>query len=51
MIKYLTGVNESIFENKMKKFLKVQSFESFDERTDSKFIKSGDIYSIDVQLR
>ncbi|ECV4667230.1 hypothetical protein DWU69_17490, partial [Salmonella enterica subsp. enterica serovar Derby] len=49
--KYLTGVNESIFENKMKKFLKVQSFESFDERTDSKFIKSGNIYSIDVQLR
>ena len=49
--KYLTGVNESIFENKMKKFLKVQSFESFDERTDSKFIKSGGIYSIDVQLR
>lgn len=35
----------------MKKFLKVQSFESFDERTDSKFIKSGNIYSIDVQLR
>ena len=49
--KYLTGVNESIFENKMKKFSKVQSFESFDERTDSKFIKSGNVYSIDVQLR
>lgn len=49
--KYLTGVEESIFENKLKKFSNVQSFESFDDKTDSKFIKSGGVYSIDVYFR
>lgn len=49
--KYLTGVEESIFENKMKRFSSVQHFESFDDNTDSKFIKIGNIYSIDVYFR
>lgn len=46
--KYLTGVNESIFENKFNKFSSVNSFESFDGKTHSRFLKSGDIYSVDV---
>lgn len=49
--KYLSGVNEAIFENKMKKFSNVNSFESNDSKSDSKFLKVGDIYSIDVFLR
>lgn len=46
--KYLTGVNESIFENKLNKFSNDNVFESFDEKTHSKFLKSSDIYSVDV---
>lgn len=49
--KYLSGVDEAIFENKMKKFSSVNSFESIDSKSDSKFLKIGDIYSIDVFLR
>ncbi|WP_313079082.1 hypothetical protein [Atlantibacter sp.] len=47
---YLTGLDEAIFNNKMKRFSEVQHFESFDERADSKFRKVGGIYSIDVYL-
>ena len=49
--KYLTGVNESIFENKMRKFTNIQSFESFDNKTESRFLKVGDVYSVDVFLK
>lgn len=49
--KYLSGVEESIFENKMKKFSNVNAFESYDTKSDAKFLKVGDIYSIDVFLR
>lgn len=47
---YLTGVGGSVFTNKFNKLKFVQQFESFDENTESKFIKTGDIYSIDVNL-
>lgn len=49
--KYLTGVEPAIFENKMKRFNEVQHFESFEDKADSKFIKSGDIFSIEVTLK
>lgn len=48
---YLTGVEEAIFENKLSRFSEVQHFESFDDRADSKFMKIGDIYSVDVYLK
>ncbi|PDO83351.1 hypothetical protein [Kosakonia pseudosacchari] len=49
--KYLTGVEPAIFANKMKRFNDVQNFESFDDKADSKFIKSGDVFSIEVTLK
>ncbi|EMA1799416.1 hypothetical protein SD377_000256 [Cronobacter turicensis] len=48
---YLTGTEPAIFENKIKRFEDVQNFESFDDKADSRFIKSGDLYSIDVSLK
>lgn len=49
--RYLSGLDEAIFANKMKKFSDVTSFESYDERANSKFLKVGNIYSIDVFLQ
>lgn len=49
--KYLTGVGEAVFENKLKRLSSVQSFESYDNGKYSRFLKTGDIYSIDVYLK
>ena len=52
-ITILTIYAKGEFEKQLNKNIKLKSIYNFafDERTDSKFIKSGDIYSIDVQLR
>lgn len=48
---YLTGVNKSIFENKISKFEGVDKFESFDDKANSTFLYMGRIYSIDIVLK
>ncbi|MDH2122963.1 hypothetical protein N5J75_07050 [Pantoea brenneri] len=48
---YLTGINRTIFQNKLEKFRSVQQFESYDEKADSLFVKSGDSYSIQIHLK
>lgn len=49
--KYLTGVEPSIFENKINRFKSVQHFDSFDDKADSRFLKSGNLTSIEVNLK
>lgn len=48
---YLTGINNTIFENKLKKFKGAQRFESYDEKADSVFVKIDDSYSIQIHLK
>ncbi|KAF6661253.1 hypothetical protein HFD91_07640 [Enterobacteriaceae bacterium EKM102V] len=48
---YLTGTNSTIFENKLEKFKDVQRFESYDEKANSLFVKTGDSYSIQIHLK
>lgn len=48
---YLTGTNSTIFENKLEKFKSVQRFESYDQKADSLFVRTGDSYSIQIHLK
>lgn len=48
---YLTGISTTIFGNKLEKFKNLQRFESYDQKADSLFVKTGDSYSIQIHLK
>lgn len=48
---YLTGASTTIFGNKLEKFKSVQRFESYDQKADSLFVRTGDSYSIQIHLK
>ncbi|QGY57429.1 hypothetical protein PAASB05_05835 [Pantoea agglomerans] len=48
---YLTGTSTTIFGNKLEKFKSVQRFESYDQKADSLFVRTGDSYLIQIHLK
>lgn len=48
---YLTGTKSAIFRNKLEKFRGAERFESNDEKAKSLFVKTGDSYSIQINLK